>query len=69
LSYSWFQTNQTGGQWYSDTSPFSIPWREINGNWGLSGVCTINYSAQEGVFARHSDLNFEMGFNQILSFC
>ncbi len=26
LSYSWFQTIQTGGQWYSDTSPFSIPW-------------------------------------------
>ncbi len=24
--YSWFQTSQTGGQWYSDTSPFSIPW-------------------------------------------
>ena len=24
------QTSQTGGQWYSDTSPFSIPW-----------VCTI----------------------------
>jgi hypothetical protein len=20
------QTNQTGGQWYNDTSPFSIPW-------------------------------------------
>jgi hypothetical protein len=20
------QTNQTGGQWYSDTSPISIPW-------------------------------------------
>jgi hypothetical protein len=20
------QTNKTGGQWYSDTSPFSIPW-------------------------------------------
>ncbi len=20
------QINQTGGQWYSDTSPFSIPW-------------------------------------------
>jgi hypothetical protein len=20
------QTRQTGGQWYSDTSPFSIPW-------------------------------------------
>ncbi len=25
LSYRWFQTSQTGGQWYSDTSPFSIP--------------------------------------------
>ncbi len=21
------QTSQTGGQWYSDTSPFSIPWQ------------------------------------------
>jgi len=20
------QTSQTGGQWYNDTSPFSIPW-------------------------------------------
>jgi len=20
------QTSQSGGQWYSDTSPFSIPW-------------------------------------------
>ncbi len=26
LSYSWFQTSQTGGQQYSDISPFSIPW-------------------------------------------
>ncbi len=26
MSCSWFQTSQTGGQWYSDTSPFSIPW-------------------------------------------
>jgi hypothetical protein len=25
LSYSQFQTNQKGGQQYSDTSPFSIP--------------------------------------------
>ncbi len=23
------QTSQTGGQWYSDTSPFSIPWFNI----------------------------------------
>ncbi len=26
LSYSWFKTIQTGGQQYSDTPPFSIPW-------------------------------------------
>jgi len=24
LSYRWFPTSQTRGQWYSDTSPFSI---------------------------------------------
>ncbi len=26
------QTSQTGGQWYSDTSPFSIPWSEHSAN-------------------------------------
>jgi len=26
LSYDLFQTSQTGGQRYSDTSPFRIPW-------------------------------------------
>jgi len=26
LQNSIIQTSQTGGQWYSDTSPFSIPW-------------------------------------------
>ncbi len=26
MSYSLFQTSQTGGQWYSDTSHFSIPY-------------------------------------------
>jgi hypothetical protein len=24
------QTSQTGGQWHSDTSPFSIPWLQIS---------------------------------------
>jgi len=24
------QTSQTGGQWYSDTSPFSIPWKPFH---------------------------------------
>jgi hypothetical protein len=23
------QTSQTGGQWYSDTSPFSVPWHDL----------------------------------------
>jgi hypothetical protein len=23
------QTSQTGGQWYGDTSPFSIPWFKL----------------------------------------
>ncbi len=26
--HSLLLSHQTGGQWYSDTSPFSIPWRE-----------------------------------------
>ncbi len=26
------QTSQTGGQWYSDTSPFSIPWLSLELN-------------------------------------
>jgi hypothetical protein len=30
LSYSWFQTSQTGGQQYSDTFPFSLPWYDIS---------------------------------------
>ncbi len=28
LPYSWFQTSQTGGQQYIDTSPFSIPCKD-----------------------------------------
>jgi hypothetical protein len=27
LQNTLFQTSQTGGQLYSDTSPFSIPWQ------------------------------------------
>ena len=44
MSYSSFQTSQTGGQWYSDTSPFSIPRlddpfsRQIASSSGLSTV-------------------------------
>ncbi len=31
------QTSQTGGQWYSDTFPFSIPWSK----WTLKSCNTI----------------------------
>jgi hypothetical protein len=30
------KTGQTGGQWYSDTSPFSIPWPNHPGETQLS---------------------------------
>ncbi len=39
LSYSWFQTSQTGGQWYSDTSPFIIPWCSHRQLMELNYVC------------------------------
>ncbi len=31
LQNTLIQTSQTGGQWYNDTSPFSIPWAYIYG--------------------------------------
>jgi hypothetical protein len=30
------QTSQTGGQWYSDASTFSIPWLESKGSFTLA---------------------------------
>ncbi len=41
LSYSWFQASQTGGQWYSDTSLFSIPWSHYD---ECRGAGKISYS-------------------------
>jgi hypothetical protein len=35
------QTSQTGGQWYSDTSPFSIPCLRLNGL--LIGSFIVDY--------------------------
>ncbi len=31
MSYSWFQTSQTRGQQYNDTSPYSTPWLDYLG--------------------------------------
>jgi hypothetical protein len=33
------QTSQAGGQWYSDTFPFSIPWLE----WASGGNTVVEY--------------------------
>jgi hypothetical protein len=46
LSYSWFQTSQTGGQLYSDTSPFNIPWYLFC----LSILCCPLYWSKSAVF-------------------
>ncbi len=53
------QTSQTGGQWYSDTSPFSIPWFNISakqpkttaqsGQSKYSDVVTLDNSMQTGL--------------------
>jgi hypothetical protein len=44
------QTSQTGGQWYSDTSPFSIPWLslsllEVYGRASSTHCCIFFFSA------------------------
>jgi hypothetical protein len=44
------QTSQTGGQWYSDTSPFSIPWM------GPCALKWLNYSfISFGLGCKHRD--------------
>jgi hypothetical protein len=47
LSYSWFQTSQTEGQWYSDTSPFSIPWINRQFIWKNHGDLILDDMAQK----------------------
>ncbi len=42
LSYNWFQTSQTGGQWYSDTFPFSIPWPSLLWHTSVTRVKIFN---------------------------
>ncbi len=42
------QTSQTGGQWYSDTSPFSIPWLKLRLLAGASLLHSgTNYDCKE----------------------
>ncbi len=42
------QTSQTGGQWYSDTSPFSIPWLNYAEILGKDAhTCKINLTKKK----------------------
>ncbi len=61
------QTSETGGQWYGDTSPFSIPWLCI---WGDAVLTTLScfpriklmrygwYSNYESAFAKKFKTKF-----------
>jgi hypothetical protein len=51
------QTTQTGGQWYSDTHPFSIPWPKLfktgfePQNLGLIVDCSTNCDTVAGLLS------------------
>ncbi len=53
LSYSWFQTSQTEGQWYSDTSPFSIPWTDWLNEERLEHVRHRDHSMHGSLWCLH----------------
>jgi hypothetical protein len=48
------QTSQTGGQQYSDTSPFSIPWVKIFKGTGAGYIVTLKVIAVKLVLSRFS---------------
>jgi hypothetical protein len=71
LPYNLFQLSQTGGQWYNDTSPFSIPCcncsinyrcKNIYSNGGIVKMANVNKPIFETV---QNFLSFE--FSKILT--
>ncbi len=75
LSYSWFQTSQTGGQWFSGTSPFSIPCPMDTG-WGTccwsspwrrppGRSCETCWSCWCWAPPRHKNFNQNFEFSEI----
>jgi hypothetical protein len=61
------QTSQTGGQWYSDTSPFSIPYLVYDlgyKNWTKKNL----KSSGQGFFFLFQGVEFSTGVDQISSF-
>ncbi len=49
LQNSLIQTSQTGGQWYSATSPFSIPCPEAQGRVARCGQCHKTFYGRNDV--------------------
>ncbi len=63
LSNSWYQTSQTGGQWYSDTSPLSIPCLEH----AHESAGVLNFYACKGAYTlfigqRERERDVEYGY-------
>jgi hypothetical protein len=64
------QTSQTGGQWYSDTSPFSILWLGVIALHNRGRFCiklrqckdrfNVNFSGKEAI-KRDRTKNFDSG--------
>ncbi len=57
------QTSQTGGQWYSDTSPFSIPW--LNHCWFLK---FNNHFGKDVIANRRAKSRHQCRTTSVLSF-
>jgi len=47
------QASQTGGQWYSDTSPFSIPWPNT------LAYCNLAQKKFYSISSRHTTLKMD----------
>ncbi len=68
LSYSWLQTSQTGGQQYSDTSPFSIPCCLYHQSfmiviYNCSNTVTVNYNWKYSTHGLHKQhFNFFLAY-------
>jgi len=54
FSYRWFQTSQTGGQQYSDTSPFSILWWQV----GIFSLWSVNLGLKRET-QRYNEISYE----------
>jgi hypothetical protein len=71
LSYSRFQTSETGGQRYSDTSPFSIPWswhQSRNRLAGLVGMIPKIYFTPQQYFSVNTNKHHSLSLSFVCLF-